>query len=50
MSENKASGVDLPDELVKKKSSVVWKWFGFKLSDIDQQTVAYSVSCVVELC
>jgi len=29
------------EELVKKKggSSVVWNWFGFKISDIDQQTI-----------
>lgn len=29
------------DELVKKKggSSVVWNWFGFKISDLDQQTI-----------
>lgn len=41
--DNNAIEVDLQDdkELVWKKgaSSVVWNWFGFKVSDLDQQTV-----------
>lgn len=42
MSEHTESHVkEQLEELVKKKggSSVVWNWFGFKISDINQQTV-----------
>ncbi|TRY57992.1 hypothetical protein DNTS_027343, partial [Danionella cerebrum] len=41
MNEHAESPDEVQEELVKKKggSSIIWNWFGFKISDVNQQTV-----------